>query len=99
VGAPAQGGRAVRHGELYTVRLTDTPVTAWLGLGNDPLLADQIGKAAFDAVGPLLLIGWSESGLTCRVNNPAGQYAWDRGVICWSMMSRSWRRPAMPSLG
>ncbi|MER6378962.1 SpdA protein [Streptomyces sp. NPDC001127] len=29
---------------------------------TDPLLAGQIGKAAFDAVGPLLLIGWAEVG-------------------------------------
>jgi hypothetical protein len=29
---------------------------------TDPLLAGQTGKAAFDAVGPLLLIGWSEVG-------------------------------------
>ncbi|WP_197710436.1 SpdA protein [Streptomyces malaysiensis] len=28
----------------------------------DPLLAGQNGKAAFDAVGPLLLIGWAEVG-------------------------------------
>lgn len=28
----------------------------------DPLTAGQWGKAAFDAVGPLLLIGWSEVG-------------------------------------
>jgi hypothetical protein len=28
----------------------------------DPLLAGQYGKAAFDAVGPLLLIGWAEVG-------------------------------------
>ncbi|MFE9748364.1 hypothetical protein ACFYOT_25950 [Saccharothrix saharensis] len=28
----------------------------------DPLLARQYGKAAFDAVGPLLLIGWAEVG-------------------------------------
>ncbi|WP_151483645.1 hypothetical protein [Streptomyces albicerus] len=28
----------------------------------DPLLAGQTGKAAFDAVGPLLLIGWAEVG-------------------------------------
>ncbi|MEV0318127.1 SpdA protein [Streptomyces sp. NPDC050658] len=27
-----------------------------------PLLAGQLGKAAFDAVGPLLLIGWAEVG-------------------------------------
>ncbi|MCQ6246140.1 hypothetical protein EC608_010510 [Streptomyces malaysiensis subsp. malaysiensis] len=29
---------------------------------TDPLLASQSGKAAFDAVGPLLLIGWAEVG-------------------------------------
>jgi hypothetical protein len=28
----------------------------------DPLVAGEFGKAAFDAVGPLLLIGWSEVG-------------------------------------
>ncbi|SEP54099.1 hypothetical protein SAMN04489732_13656 [Amycolatopsis saalfeldensis] len=28
----------------------------------DPLVAGDYGKAAFDAVGPLLLIGWSEAG-------------------------------------
>jgi hypothetical protein len=28
----------------------------------EPLIAGQYGKAAFDAVGPLLLIGWSEVG-------------------------------------
>lgn len=28
----------------------------------DPLVAGEIGKAAFDAVGPLLLIGWAEVG-------------------------------------
>jgi hypothetical protein len=28
----------------------------------DPLVAGQYGKAAFDAVGPLLLIGWAEVG-------------------------------------
>jgi hypothetical protein len=28
----------------------------------DPLLAGEYGKAAFDAVGPLLLIGWAEVG-------------------------------------
>jgi hypothetical protein len=29
---------------------------------TDPLLVGQMGKAAFDAVGPLLLIGWAEVG-------------------------------------
>ncbi|MFI6581816.1 hypothetical protein [Embleya sp. NPDC050493] len=28
----------------------------------EPVIAGQYGKAAFDAVGPLLLIGWSEVG-------------------------------------
>lgn len=28
----------------------------------DPLISGQFGKAAFDAVGPLLLIGWAETG-------------------------------------
>jgi hypothetical protein len=28
----------------------------------DPIIAGQFGKAAFDAVGPLLLIGWAEVG-------------------------------------
>lgn len=28
----------------------------------DPLLAGEYGKAAFDAVGPVLLIGWAEVG-------------------------------------
>ncbi len=30
----------------------------------DPVVAGQYGKAAFDAVGPLLLIGWAEVGLS-----------------------------------
>ncbi|MER7880729.1 hypothetical protein ABTY63_45515 [Streptomyces solisilvae] len=29
---------------------------------TDPLVAGQNGKAAFDAVGPLLLVGWAEVG-------------------------------------
>lgn len=28
----------------------------------DPIVAGEYGKAAFDAVGPLLLIGWAEVG-------------------------------------
>lgn len=28
----------------------------------DPMITGQFGKAAFDAVGPLLLIGWAETG-------------------------------------
>jgi hypothetical protein len=42
----------------------------------DPIGADEYGKAAFDAVGPLLLIGWAEVGpdllralsTTCQAN-------------------------------
>src|SRR4051794_9521743 len=29
---------------------------------TDPLISGQVGKAAFDPVGPLLLIGWAEVG-------------------------------------
>ncbi|WP_280883483.1 hypothetical protein [Streptomyces pseudovenezuelae] len=40
----------------------------------DPLLNDQFGKAAFDAVGPLLLIGWAEvgPGLLQAISNTVG---------------------------
>ncbi len=31
----------------------------------DPLVAGEFSKAAFDAVGPLLLIGWRKSTLAC----------------------------------
>ncbi|MCC8245066.1 hypothetical protein [Saccharothrix luteola] len=39
----------------------------------DPLVAGRFGKAAFDAVGPLLLIGWAKvgPGLLRAVNGPA----------------------------
>lgn len=45
----------------------------------DPLVAGEYGKAAFDAVGPLLLIGWAEVGpdllraltITLQPNNAA----------------------------
>jgi hypothetical protein len=36
-------------------------VTLALNVAN-PLVAGEYGKAAFDAVGPLLLIGWAEVG-------------------------------------
>jgi hypothetical protein len=42
----------------------------------DPILAGQFGKAAFDAVGPLLLIGWAEVGpalLAAITTTPATQ--------------------------
>jgi hypothetical protein len=38
-----------------------TQVTLALNVA-DPLVAGEYGKAAFDAVGPLLLIGWAEVG-------------------------------------
>jgi hypothetical protein len=41
--------------------LVSSAVTLALNVA-DPLLSAQWGKAAFDAVGPLLLIGWSEVG-------------------------------------
>jgi hypothetical protein len=41
--------------------LVASAVTLGLNVA-DPLLSAQWGKAAFDAVGPLLLIGWSEVG-------------------------------------
>jgi len=31
----------------------------------EPLLSGDYGKAAFDAVGPVLLIGWEEVGRAC----------------------------------
>ncbi len=42
---------------------------------TDPLLAGQNGKAAFDAVGPLLLIGWAEvgPGLLQAINGAPGR--------------------------
>jgi hypothetical protein len=42
----------------------------------DPIIAGQVGKAAFDAVGPLLLIGWAEVGpglLAAITSTPATQ--------------------------
>jgi hypothetical protein len=47
----------------------------------DPIIAGQFGKAAFDAVGPLLLIGWAEVGpsllaasTTARTTEPSVHY-------------------------
>jgi hypothetical protein len=48
----------------------------------DPLVAGQFGKAAFDAVGPLLLIGWGEvgPGLLRAVNGTAAS-GWVDAVV------------------
>ncbi|MGW3443904.1 DUF2637 domain-containing protein [Streptomyces sp. NPDC001076] len=55
-GAPSEQLRPARRllilSSLMTLALNVT----------DPLLSGQTGKAAFDAVGPLLLIGWAEVG-------------------------------------
>ncbi len=42
----------------------------------DPLVAGQWGRAAFDAVGPLLLIGWSEVGPSLLGSMLEVQAAW-----------------------
>src|SRR5205814_1879950 len=57
----------VRGAELDSLRgarrllIFSSCVTLALNVA-DPLVRGQFGKAAFDAVGPLLLIGWSEVG-------------------------------------
>lgn len=44
-------------------RLLVASCVATLALNTaEPILAGQYGKAAFDSVGPLLLMGWSETG-------------------------------------
>ncbi|MEU6376535.1 SpdA protein [Streptomyces sp. NPDC046909] len=63
---------------------------------TDPLLAGQLGKAAFDAVGPLLLIGWAEVGpgllqaISSLPDGPSGALE-DRGS------DDECRRPALGS--
>ncbi|HEX4103276.1 MAG TPA: hypothetical protein VHY21_22490 [Pseudonocardiaceae bacterium] len=44
----------------------------------DPLVGGEYGKAAFDAVGPLLLIGWAEVGLGTRPGLPGPNTATHR---------------------
>ncbi|WP_244223474.1 hypothetical protein [Amycolatopsis circi] len=56
VGAPPGVLRPVR-----CLLIVASVVTLALNVA-EPRLAGQFGKAAFDAVGPLLLIGWSEVG-------------------------------------
>ncbi|WP_326943745.1 hypothetical protein [Amycolatopsis sp. NBC_01307] len=55
-GAPAEVIRPARR-----LLLASSMVTLALNVA-EPLIAGEVGKALFDAVGPLLLIGWSEVG-------------------------------------
>lgn len=55
-GASAEALRPVRRLLIFA-----SVVTLALNVA-EPLVAGEYGKAAFDAVGPLLLIGWSEVG-------------------------------------
>jgi hypothetical protein len=52
-GAPAEVIRLARR-----LLLASSVVTLALNVA-EPLIAGEVGKALFDAVGPLLLIGWS----------------------------------------
>jgi hypothetical protein len=56
-GAPAEVIRPARR-----LLLASSVVTLALNVA-EPLIAGEVGKALFDAVGPLLLIGWSEVGV------------------------------------
>jgi hypothetical protein len=58
-GAPAEVIRPARR-----LLLASSVVTLALNVA-EPLIAGEVGKALFDAVGPLLLIGWSEVGRCC----------------------------------
>ncbi|MGV9362060.1 hypothetical protein [Amycolatopsis sp. NPDC003731] len=55
-GAPVEVIRPARR-----LLLASSVVTLALNVA-EPLIAGEVGKALFDAVGPLLLIGWSEVG-------------------------------------
>ncbi|MFD5542733.1 SpdA protein [Streptomyces sp. NPDC127079] len=55
-GAPSEQLRPARR-----LLILSSVMTLALNV-TDPLLSGQTGKAAFDAVGPLLLIGWAEVG-------------------------------------
>ncbi|MEV0704145.1 hypothetical protein AB0I53_40365 [Saccharopolyspora sp. NPDC050389] len=53
-----------RRGSSFATRqflLFASVVTLALNVA-EPICAGQFGKAAFDGVGPLLLIGWAEAG-------------------------------------
>lgn len=68
-GAPDEVLRSVRRLLMFTSVVTLALNTA------DPLLAGEWGKAAFDAVGPLLLIGWADVGpeLLQAMSPPVGE--------------------------
>ncbi|WP_206282320.1 hypothetical protein [Streptomyces rhizosphaericus] len=55
-GAPVEQLRPARRLLVLSSGMTLALNTA------DPLIAGDLGKAAFDAVGPVLLIGWAEVG-------------------------------------
>jgi hypothetical protein len=55
-GGPAEVRQSARRLLLFA-----SVVTLALNIA-EPLIAGRYGKAAFDAVGPLLLIGWGEAG-------------------------------------
>ncbi|WP_410676825.1 hypothetical protein [Amycolatopsis sp. cmx-4-68] len=57
-GAPVEVIRPARR-----LLLASSVVTLALNVA-EPLIAGEVGKALFDAVGPLLLIGWAEVGPT-----------------------------------
>jgi hypothetical protein len=57
-GAPVEVIRPARR-----LLLASSVVTLALNVA-EPLIVGEVGKALFDAVGPLLLIGWSEVGPT-----------------------------------
>lgn len=77
---PAEVVRSARRLLIFS-----STVTLALNIA-EPLIAGQYGKAAFDAVGPLLLIGWAEVGpsllqamqtMTVSASSRAGQFAGD----------------------
>lgn len=57
------GAAAYVQRQLRRLLIFASMVTLALNVA-DPLVAGEHGKAAFDAVGPLLLIGWAEVGPT-----------------------------------
>jgi hypothetical protein len=70
----------------------------------DPVITGRYGKAAFDAVGPLLLIGWAEVGPmllhamqqdTAVALDTSTAYAEQNGGAGWSTASAPSRAPAV----
>ncbi|MGI5502340.1 hypothetical protein [Lentzea sp. CA-135723] len=84
-GAPEEGLRPLRRFTLFV-----SVVTLALNIA-EPLLAGDYGKAAFDAVGLVLLIGWAEVGpgmlqslaqVTTRPRAGDSQIAQDQDEFC-----------------